>query len=172
MAIPVALGVIGLDAYFLNYPTQCFFSNTCSSYYYSYDNTYSYDTYSGLSDNSTLYSIRLPLVRAQLATGVLMFVSCVVFIIIFVIVNHSVQKDLAHRIGPSPPIVMVPPSYQLNPPYPDRAYHTLRGGHTMVPTPVIPTVIPRETPSVNPVILNSDTKRKSLCQCWQQFNGS
>ena len=121
----MALGVVGLDAYFLNYPTQCFFSDNCKDYYFSSNNTYGYYTYYGLSDTSTLYSIRLPLIRAQLATGVLMFVSCIVFIIIFAIVNYRVQRAIAARVAPSVPISRVPP-------YPNHGYDTPSGGYTTV----------------------------------------
>ena len=112
LAIPVSIGVIGLDGYFLNHPLQCFFSDYCS--YYSY---YGYDYYSNSTTNrnpspsSDFYSIKLPLVKAQLAAGVLMLVSCIVFIIIYIIANVLMRK------GPKTGQPMAQPYVAHNQPY-------------------------------------------------------
>jgi len=101
----MALCVIGFDGYFLNNPTQCFFSNTCTSDEF-FDSTELYNT-------DTLYSIKVPLIKGQLAAGVLMFVSSMIYIIIFVITNYRVSK------GPSAPVASYanpPVTSSYNPP--------------------------------------------------------
>lgn len=90
LAIPIALCGIGFTAHFLNYPTQCYFSNNCGS-----DAYYSYSDYYGLLNTTTLYNIKVPLTRAQLAASVLMFVSCVIYIVIFAITTYRVSKIIA-----------------------------------------------------------------------------
>jgi hypothetical protein len=78
----MALCVIGLDAYFLNNPTLCFFSSNCDNYYsYYYQDQYSTDN---------LYSIKVPLIKGQLAAGVLMLVSCIGYIFIFALTSYRV----------------------------------------------------------------------------------
>jgi hypothetical protein len=120
----MSLCVIGFDGYFLNNPTQCFFSNDCSTYYiysdynsnsYWYNNTYSnYD----LSNTGNLYSIKVPLTKGQLAAGVLMFVSCIIYIIIYAITNYRVRKQSQSGNGPFVPMVVLPTSSQYVPPVP------------------------------------------------------
>lgn len=114
----VAVAIIGLDTYFLYYPTYCFFSSDCSTYSGSYYNSYSSSSYSNfyLNDTSTLYGIRVPATKGQLAAGVLMLVSCVVFIIIFAISNYRVNSTTyAEPVVAEPMNTMNP--YQHPAPY-------------------------------------------------------
>jgi hypothetical protein len=106
----MALCVIGFDGYFLNYPTQCFFSNNCDNYYsYYYQDQYNTDN---------LYSIKVPLIRGQLAAGVLMLVSCMGYIFIFVLTSYRIGSATPIPNGSSVPVV---PLSQL-PPYPNPIY--------------------------------------------------
>jgi hypothetical protein len=116
----MSLCVIGFDAYFLNNPTQCFFSNDCSTYTYSgyNSNSYSYsNTYNnyGLSNTDNLYNIKVPLTKGQLAAGVLMFVSSIIYIIIYAITSYRARKHSQFGNGPSVPVVVMPPSTQYVP---------------------------------------------------------
>jgi hypothetical protein len=106
----MALCVIGFDAYFLNNPTQCFFSNTCTS-----DEFF---TSSDLYNTNTLYSIKVPLIKGQLAAGALMFVLSVIYIIIFAITNYRISKN------PSVPVATIPISTQYVPPFMNATYGT------------------------------------------------
>jgi len=111
----MALCVIGFDGYFLKNPTQCFFSNTCtSSEFFSTSDLY---------DTDTLYSIKVPLIEGQLAAGVLMFVSSVIYIIIFAITNYLISKD------PSVPVAIIPTSTQYVPPFMNSTYGTTSDGN-------------------------------------------
>ena len=92
LAIPLALCVIGFDGYFLNNPTQCFFSTSCSSLGYSY-------SWYGLSNTDTLYNIKVPLIRGQLATGVLMLVSCMIYIVIYALTAYTVSRSTQFQRG-------------------------------------------------------------------------
>ena len=83
LAIPFAVCVIGFDGYFLNNPTKCFFSS-CSYYWYSgYQDQY---------DTDSLYSIKIPLIKGQLTAGVLMLVSIIIYIVIFALTSHRVNR--------------------------------------------------------------------------------
>jgi hypothetical protein len=106
----MALCVIGFDAYFLNNPTQCFFSNDCSSFEYSY-NTYS-------TNSEYLYSIKVPLIKGQLAAGALMFVSSVIFIIIFAVTSYRVSRATQSDHVPPVPVAIAPTSTQYVPSVP------------------------------------------------------
>jgi len=53
-----------------------------SGYYYNYSYGSDFANYN-LLDNSTLYGIKVPLVRGQLSVGALMFVSSVVYFILY-----------------------------------------------------------------------------------------
>jgi hypothetical protein len=108
----MSLCVIGFDAYFLYNPTQCFFSNDCSAYTYNgyYSNDY------GLSNTDNLYNIKVPLTKGQLAAGVLMFVSSIIYIIIYAITSYQVRKNSQFGNGPSVPVVIMPTSSQYVPP--------------------------------------------------------
>jgi hypothetical protein len=136
----MSLCVIGFDAYFLNNPTQCFFSNDCSTYTYSgyYSNSYSYNTAYNydLSNTDNLYSIKVPLTKGQLAAGVLMFVSSIIYIIIYAITNYRVRKHSQFGNGPSVPVVVMPTSNQY----------------------VRPVVIPTSTQYVRPVVIPTSTQ--------------
>ena len=101
LAIPVSICVIGLDGYFLNNPLQCFFSNDCSSAYTS--QSYGYPL-----NSSDFFNIKIPLVKAQLAAGVLMLVCCIVFIIIYIIAKVLMHQE--PRLGDT----MVQPYFAQN----------------------------------------------------------
>ena len=92
LAIPLALCVIGFDGYFLNNPTQCFFSTSCSSLGYSY-------SWYGLSNTDILYNIKVPLIRGQLAAGVLMLVSCMIYIVIYALTAYTVSRSTQFQRG-------------------------------------------------------------------------
>ncbi|CAF1533983.1 unnamed protein product [Rotaria magnacalcarata] len=111
-AIPIALCVVGLDFYFLNNPTQCFFSSDCSSYTDYYTSNYYYNY---LTDTSNLYRIKVPLVKGQLAAGFLMFVSCVIFIVLYAVTSHRVQRRIHIQHGPPAPAMVITASNQYPP---------------------------------------------------------
>jgi hypothetical protein len=76
--------VIGFDAYYLFYPSTCFFSSTiCSSSGYSRGVFYT---------SSNFNNIKIPLIKGQLAAGAVMFVLCVVYIIMYVVTSVKVNK--------------------------------------------------------------------------------
>lgn len=91
----MAICVIGFDAYFLNHPMQCFLSDDCSLYK---------DYFTGFWDDlwnvNELYDIKVPVIRAQLAAGVLMLTSCIIYIIIFSITTYRILKT-ARAIVPA-----------------------------------------------------------------------
>ncbi|CAF3599193.1 unnamed protein product [Rotaria socialis] len=117
LAIPIALCVVGLDFYFLNNPTQCFFSSDCSAYFGYFMTNYNY-----LTDISNLHAIKVALVRGQLAAGALMFVSCVIFIVLYAVTSHRVQRRIHVQHGPPAPAMVITASNQypstiINPTY-------------------------------------------------------
>jgi hypothetical protein len=72
-----ALCVIGFDAYYISNPTTCYFSLTiCSSSASQRGVFYSQSNFSG---------IKIPLIKGQLAAGVIMFTLCLAYIIIYII---------------------------------------------------------------------------------------
>ncbi len=150
----MACCVIGFDAYFLNHPLQCWFSDDCnnynrtSAYYYYY---YSYSSYYRISDN--FYSIKIPLVKGQLAAGALMLASCIIYIIIFIITVYRVSEELQNYRNRSAPVSAV----------------TVTTGHVSMPmnnisheTPVLPN---------NPSIINPPIPFKQMTcpNCHKQF---
>jgi hypothetical protein len=132
----MSLCVIGFDAYFLYNPTQCFFSNDCSAYTYNgyYSNDYD------LSNTYNLYNIKVPLIKGQLTAGVLMFVSSVIYIIIYAITSYQVRQHSQFGNGPSAPVVIMSTSNQYVP----------------------PVVIPTSSQYVPPVIIPTPVKRSSV----------
>ena len=112
LAMSQALCVIGFDAYFLQNPTLCFFSSNCLPYYYSYG------VY-GLADSATLYNIKVPLIIGQLTAGVLMFVSCVIYIVIFGVTVCRVSNSIHFQGGSVAQGIVAPaPSGYIPPPPP------------------------------------------------------
>ena len=100
---------------FLEQSNTMLFSNNCSSYFYReyyYYSNYTSDPY-GLSNTNTLYNLRVPLIRGQLAAGALMFASCVIYIVIFAITNHRVSKDAQFpEVKSTPgPVMPAQPAY-------------------------------------------------------------
>ena len=79
-----ALCVIGFDAYYIVSPQTCFFpSSVCNSsastrglFYSDYNFTY----------------IKIPLIKAQLAFGVLMFFLCIAYVIIYIVTSARVHR--------------------------------------------------------------------------------
>jgi hypothetical protein len=100
----MALCVIGFDGYFLNNPTQCFFSNDCIGYYY----------YSSQDNTNNLYTIKVPVTKGQLAAGALMLVSCIIYIFIFALTSYRVGTATQIPNGSSVPVAILsqPPPYQ------------------------------------------------------------
>lgn len=86
LAIPMALSVVGLNVYFLMNPTHCWFLNTCMMNEF-WSRTEYYDT-------TTLYNIKIPIIKGQLAAGGLMVASQAIYIIIFVMTNHKVSQTI------------------------------------------------------------------------------
>lgn len=126
--------MIGFDAYFLNNPTKCFFSSSCASFtgYYSYD-------YYGLSNTNTLYSIKVPLIQGQLAAGVLMLVSCMIYMVIFAVTAYRVSRSAQLSTVPKAPTGYVP--------QPVHPGHGHGHGHIPVGNIVQP---PPANPAINP----------------------
>ncbi|CAF1334489.1 unnamed protein product [Adineta ricciae] len=79
-----ALCVIGFDAYYIVSPHTCFFpSSVCNSsgstrglFYSDYNFNY----------------IKIPLIKAQLAAGVLMFLLCIAYVIIYIVTSARVHR--------------------------------------------------------------------------------
>jgi hypothetical protein len=70
-----AICVIGVDAYYITNPTTCYFSlSICSSSGSARGVFYS---------QSNFNSIKIPLLKGQLAAGVVMFTLCLFFVIIY-----------------------------------------------------------------------------------------
>jgi len=165
------LAVVGLDAYFLNNPTQCFFSNDCSSYIsltYSYSTSSYYysDTY-GLLNNSTLYGIKVPLITGQLAAGALMFVSCVIFIIIFAIATYRVKRATTIQNLPNVPVGVMSQSTQNVPPYNYGQPVVVNPG---IQAPAIPPAVPLYKAPVEPPINSVVPKIQLTCHdCKSKF---
>ena len=111
LAIPMAICVIGFDAYFLNHPTQCFLSDDCYSY-----SDYLTGSWSYLSSINALVDIKIPVIKGQLAAGVLMLVSCIIYIIIFVITAYRISKNNQIYGNSSLPMIVTGPSIPKNPP--------------------------------------------------------
>ncbi|CAF4305072.1 unnamed protein product [Rotaria socialis] len=114
LALPLAVCVIGFDAYFLNHPTYCFFSSDCNSWYSS--SSSNYDPY-GLSNNSTLYGIKVPIVQGQLAAGVLMLVACVIYIIVYAVTSYRVRKGIRAQNGSPVSVSRAPQTIPYATPY-------------------------------------------------------
>jgi hypothetical protein len=166
----MALCVVGFDSYFLNYPTQCFFSSDCSSFIYSY--SYSYDFY-GLLNNSNLYGIKVPLIKGQLAAGVLMFVSCVMFIIIFAITSYRVQKATVLQDGPPVPVAIISPPVQYVPPYMNPTNGKSLDENPVIQPPAIHPVAPPYNPPVDPPMSSVTAKNQLICpNCRTRFQVS
>jgi hypothetical protein len=169
----MALCVVGFDGYFLNNPTQCFFSSSCSLYIYSsYGYVFTYDTY-GLTNTTTLYSVKVPLIKGQLAAGVLMFVSCVFYIVIFAVSNYRVNKVTVFQSDPSMPVTIVHPP----PPY-GSLYANPINGKPVDEIPVIPSsamapAIPPYQPPTEPPTSSVATKHQLICpNCRSRFQVS
>lgn len=158
--------VIGFDGYFLNHPTQCFFSDLCTKYIYSSYSNYADD----LSNNSSLYAIKIPLIGGQLAAGVLMFISCVVFIIIFAITNYQVGKATTLQNVPPVPIAVVPPSAQYVPLYMNPTYGKPVDGNPVIQSPAIRPATPLYNPADEPSISSVGPKNEVICSnCRSRF---
>ncbi|CAF3402627.1 unnamed protein product [Rotaria socialis] len=152
IAIPFALSLVGLDAYFLNNPTQCFFSNSCNS-----DSSSSYSGYY-LSNYTTLYEIKVPLVKGQLAAGVLMFVSCMIFIVIFAVTSYRVKKVM-HYQNYSAPTGGMPLTHQQGPYSTNQKYAVPLNAGYATPSTINPPIashpgahIQPRTPPMNHII--------------------
>jgi hypothetical protein len=77
--------VIGFDSYYIAYPNTCFYpTSTCSSTGYTRGLFYS---------TSNFNNIKIPLIKAQLAAGCLMFVLCLVYIVIYSITVFRVYRS-------------------------------------------------------------------------------
>lgn len=111
-----ALCVVGFDGYFLENPYLCFFSNNCLPYFSS---SYTYDYY-GLANNNTLFYVKVPLIKGQLTAGVLMFVSCVIYCVIFGVTAYRASQGNQIYGGPS-----VPPGYGVPPQQPPVNYYPI-----------------------------------------------
>jgi hypothetical protein len=76
--------VIGFDAYYMIYPTTCFFpSNVCSS---------SAPIRGIFYTDANFNNIKMPLIKGQLGAGSLMFVLCLIYIVIYIITSVRVNK--------------------------------------------------------------------------------
>ena len=171
----MALCVVGFDAYFLNNPTQCFFSNDCTSYSYSYNYYYSnytstYDNY-GLSDTTTLYNIKVPLIKGQLAAAVLMFVSSVIFIIIFAVTSCLVSKNTQlSSSGPSVPIAVVAAPTQYAPPFMNPTYSATTSINPVKQPSVNPPVVPAYAAPVEAHPVADPPRNQLVCpNCRSRF---
>jgi hypothetical protein len=103
----MALCVIAFDGYFLNNPTLCWFTTRCDTYA-------SYDQFSDLTDPADLYNIKVPLIKGQLAAGVLMLVTCLIYIIIYIITSYQISKQIRSQIDLPTPVTVFPASNQYH----------------------------------------------------------
>ena len=76
--------MIGFDAYFLSYPSTCFYpTSTCASTGVTRGVFYSQWNFN---------NIKTPLIIGQLAAGGVMFVLCLIYIVIYIITTFRVHK--------------------------------------------------------------------------------
>ena len=93
--------MIGFDAYFLSYPSTCFYTtSTCTSTGITRGLFYS---------TSNFNNIKTPLIIAQLAAGGVMFVLCLIYVAIYIITVFRVHKVK------TPPIVYPQAPYPMAP---------------------------------------------------------
>lgn len=97
LAIPFAVCVIGFDGYFLNNPTKCFFSSCSYDWYSNYEDQYSTDS---------LYSTKIPLIKGQLAAGVLILVSCIIYIVVFAWTSYREKTLSSAGINSHGPVII------------------------------------------------------------------
>ncbi|UJR33172.1 hypothetical protein I4U23_020628 [Adineta vaga] len=84
IALVFATCVIGFDAYFISYPTTCFFpSDVCSS---------SSNTRGVFFSTTNFYNVKIPLIKGQLAAGAVMFVLCLICIAIYIFTAMQVYR--------------------------------------------------------------------------------
>ena len=104
LAMSQAISVIGLDAYFLQNPTLCFFSNSCSPYV-SY---YSLNDPNSLWNADTLYNVKVPLIKGQLSAAVLMVVACIIYSVVFGVTTCRVSRTCCFHGDSSAPRAVAP----------------------------------------------------------------
>lgn len=84
IAVFFSICVIVFDSYYIVYPNTCFYpSSTCSS---------SGSTRGLFYSSSNFNNIKMPLIKAQLAAGCLMFVLCFIYIPIYLITIFRVYR--------------------------------------------------------------------------------
>lgn len=98
---------------------KCFFSDDCTSYahtiydsYYLYSNS-TYNYIFDLSNTATLYGIKVPLIKGQLAAGVLMLVTSIIYFILYGITDCRARNAIPSiqysnpAYTPTAPVVLV-----------------------------------------------------------------
>ncbi len=85
--------MIGFDAYFLIYPTTCFFSSTlCNGDAPSRGLFYSVDNFN---------NIKIPLIKGQLATAAIMFAFSIDYIIMYIVIRVHIKNNTQSLLKPS-----------------------------------------------------------------------
>ena len=104
VALLFSVCVIAFDAYFIVYPKTCFFSKTiCNASGSSRGAYYSSDNFD---------YIKIPLIKAQLSAGAVMFVLCLVFISIYLGTACRVyRKKITPNIQPYNPYMANNPMF-------------------------------------------------------------
>ncbi|CAF1073065.1 unnamed protein product [Adineta ricciae] len=110
IALVFAACIIGFDAYFISYPTTCFFStDICTSSSYTRGIFYSVRNF---------YDVKIPLIKGQLAAASVMFVLCLISIALYIFTAMRVYQanKLSTISSPSnqytlPSTTTVPPTY-------------------------------------------------------------
>lgn len=151
LSIPMAICVIGFDAYFLNHPTQCFLSDDCSSYNV---NSYFNELWGDLSNINDLVDIKIPLIKGQLAAGVLMLTSCIIYIIIFAITAYRISKNNQIHGNSTLPMIVTGPAIPNNPPLNMIARGSINYGDFRRPSVINPPIV---RPQVVPPEISTET---------------
>jgi hypothetical protein len=94
LSIIAALVLLYFDSLFLNNPYICLHGSVSDCNTYSYNSSYS-DIYSIYS--TTGYTVKMACIKAQLACAVVMFVTNVIYIIIFIIVVFKI-RNLSNQV--------------------------------------------------------------------------
>ena len=111
ITMSMAVCVFRFNAYFIQNPLPCFFSYN----YFAY--TPYFDSYYGLAQLDSLVYIKPPLIRDRLSAGVLMFASCTVCIVIFVVTMVKVSKSTRVQSNASTSLNVIPEPYRHPPSY-------------------------------------------------------
>ena len=98
----------------VTYGPPCIDNNYSNSYYHNNE----------LLETTLLYSIKVPLIKGQLAAGVLMLVSAIIFIIIFAVTTYRVQKAIGYQNELPVQTIIVPPQAQHTSSFANYTYGT------------------------------------------------